>query len=151
MRGPRAIFRQRWSPVVTCAVLLAIVWPGASAEAAWSKSVAGSSGGRTATIAAPTGLTAQCALLLDASVDLSWNASATPWVDGYEVRWGTSPGNYSVSHSVAANQLTFTTPGLGLGTYYFAVRAKRSNWRSAHSNQVSKAVVSILFLGVICN
>ena len=151
MRRPRATFRQRWSPVATYVVLLAVVWPGASAEAAWSTSVAGPSGGRTATITAPTGLTATCGVLLDASVDLSWNASTTPWVDGYEVRWGTSSGNYTVSHSVAGNQLTYTTPGLSLGTYYFSVRAKRSNWRSAHSNEVSKSIVSILFLGVLCS
>jgi hypothetical protein len=136
--------------VASFIVLLAIVWPGASAEAAWSKSVAGNSGGRTATIAAPTGLTAQCGLLLDPTVDLSWTASTTPWVDGYEVRWGTSSGNYTVSQSVAANQTTYSTPALGLGTYFFAVRAKRGNWRSGNSNEVSKSVVSVLFLGLVC-
>ena len=150
MRGPQATFRQRWMPVATFVVLLAIVWPGASAEAAWSKSISGSSGGRTATIAAPTNLVAKCGLLLDPTVDLTWTASTTPWVDGYEVRWGTSPGNYTVSHSVPANQLSYSTPALGLGTYYFVVRAKRSNWRSPNSNQQSKSVTSVLFIGLLC-
>ncbi len=68
---------------------------------------------------------------------LDWAATSSPWADGYEVAWGTSPGG-SYPTTATTPSLTYTTPALGTGTYYFVVRAYKGNWRSANSNEVSK-------------
>lgn len=102
-----------------------------------------------ATTPAPPGTaSASCGLLLAASIKVDWSASASPWVTQYEVRYGTNAGNPTQSAIVTGT--TFTSPNLGLGTWYFTVRSVKGSWRSATSNQVSKTVVSILGLGVLC-
>jgi len=83
--------------------------------------------------------------LLRASVKLTWVASASTWTDGYEVRWGTSPGIYGSSATTTSR--TYTTPALALGTYYFTVRATTVLWRSANAAEVSKLIVSVSGLG----
>jgi hypothetical protein len=82
---------------------------------------------------------------LSATVKLDWVATSSGWADGYEVRWGTTPGTYT--SSAVTSSLTYTTPALALGTYYFVVRSTKGNWRSANSNEASRTVISVLGVG----
>jgi hypothetical protein len=104
----------------------------------------GSAGAQSTTIAATGTLSSSCGVL-KASVKLTWTATSTPWADGYEVRWGTSSGSYT--SSATTTLLTYTTPALALGTYYFVVRATKGSWRSVSSNEVSRSVISVLGIG----
>jgi hypothetical protein len=130
-------------------LLLAVAtfgWFVTPAYAAWSASGTGMGTATSASLAPPTNLVATCGTLLAASVTLTWSASASPWTVGYEVRQGTSPGNYTSSATTAA--LTYTaTLTLGLGTYYFTVRTTTGAWRSTGAAEVSKTLVNILFVG----
>ncbi|MGH9000405.1 MAG: hypothetical protein ACRDY7_13580 [Acidimicrobiia bacterium] len=122
--------------------LLAIWWPAAPAGASWASTAAGPGTAQSTTISAPSGLSSDCGLgLLSAKVTLAWTATSTSWADGYEVRWGTAPGAYSHSGTPSpASATSFTSPNLAAGTYYFVVRATKGNWRSAHSNEVSRGI-----------
>jgi hypothetical protein len=128
----------------TTALLLGLLvgyWPAAPVRASWSSSAVGSATAIATTIASPTALAATCGDLL-ASVKVTWTATTSPWADGYEIRWGTSPGVYT--SRATARSLTYTSPTLSLGTYYFVVRATKGEWRSTDSNEVSKRIVSVL-------
>ena len=148
MHGDRSAKRLRVL-VLALLGLSAIAWPAAPAHAQWASSSPGSARALSTTIAAPGTVTASCGLLLDATVKLDWAASPTPWVNQYEVRWGTHQGAPSRTDVVTGT--TFTTPALGVGTWYFSVRSVQGAWRSPSANQVSRSVVSILFLGVLCS
>jgi hypothetical protein len=125
-------------------VLLATGWLAVPARAAWGSSASGAAVAHAATLA-PTGtLTASC-VTLSPAVRLDWAATSSSWVDGYEVRWGTTPSTYS--SNALTSGLTYTTPALPLGTYYFVVRATKNGWRSADSNEASKTIVSVLGVG----
>jgi len=124
--------------------LLALSWPVVPAQARWTTSATGTAAALSASLAPPTSLVASCGLLR-ASVKLDWVASGSAWTDGYEVRWGTSPGVYA--SSATTTLLTYTTPALALGTYYFTVRATSGQWRSANAAEVSKVIVSLAGLG----
>ena len=130
---------RRRSMVVLLLGLLTVIRSAAPADASWAGNTNGSATAKATTIAAPGTLTASCGLLLDATVKLDWAASASPWVTQYEVRWGTNAA--SPSNSTLVSALTYTTPALGIGTWYFTVRAAKGAWRCASSNQVSKSVV----------
>jgi hypothetical protein len=141
----------RRSLVVAVAVVVGLLaLPGSSSPAAasWSGGGSGSGTARSTTLAAPGTLTATCNLLLSASVELNWGASSTPWVDGYEVRWGTTSGGPYPNSSGVVTALTYSTPALGTGTYYFVARATKGAWRGPDSNQVSKRITIILILPV---
>ncbi len=73
------------------------------------------------------------------TVSLAWNAN-TEAVKGYKVYYGTSSRNYSTVYDVG-NVLTFVTPNLGPGTYYFAVTAYNySDAESTYSNEVYRTI-----------
>ncbi len=119
------------------------------AGAAWVSGASGAASASADTPAPATNPAATCDLLLDAAVTVSWSASATPWVTGYEVRWGTAAGGpYPNSSGVVAGT-SYTTPALGLGTHYFVVYAATGAWRSTPTAAVSKSIVTLL-LGLIC-
>lgn len=92
----------------------------------------------TETVQPPTGLTSGGCLL--GAVTLTWSASPTSWIDGYEVRWSkTNGGPYDLG-PLTTPLLTKEVTGLSaLTTYYFVVRAYRGAWFSANSNQHSAA------------
>lgn len=117
-------------------------WPAAPAGASWASSASGPAAARSTTVAPPTGLSSSCGLgVLSARITLDWSATPTAWADGYEVWWGTSPGSYTASGTpTPALGLSFATPNLGAGTYYFAVRATKGSWRGGFSNQVSRSI-----------
>jgi hypothetical protein len=124
--------------------LSAIFWLTVPAGASWSSSAPGAGTARATTVAAPGTVVAGCNSLLAASVRVSWAGSPTPWVTQYEVRWGTNPS--APSQGAIVTGLAFTTPALGLGTWYFTVRSAQGDWRSPPSNQPSRLVISVLGL-----
>ncbi|MGC3959636.1 MAG: Ig-like domain-containing protein [Verrucomicrobiota bacterium] len=79
------------------------------------------------------------------SVSLAWNASSSPGVAGYVVRYGTASGVYSVATNVG-NQTSATVSGLQAGqTYYLAVTARDSaGVESLPSNEASYQVPVVL-------
>jgi hypothetical protein len=135
---------RRRSSVLFLLGLLILIRSAAPAAASWSGTVHGSASAKSTTITAPGTLSASCNLLLSGSVRLDWQASSSPWVTQYEVQYGTNAS--SPSQSVLVTGLTFSSPTLSLGTWYFTVRSAKGTWRSATSNQVSK----VLVLGLVC-
>ncbi len=75
------------------------------------------------------------------SVSLAWNASSSPGIASYVVRYGTASGVYSVATNVG-NQTAATIAGLQAGqTYYLAVTARDSaGIESPPSNETSYQV-----------
>jgi hypothetical protein len=140
---------RRRTALVLVLGLLTVIRSAAPAAASWSGPTHGSATAKATTIAAPGTLTAGCGLLLNATVKLDWGASASSFVAQYEVQYGTSPS--SPSTTVLVSALTYTTPALGIGTWYFTVRSAKGAWRSTSSNQVSKGIVSVLFVGIVCS
>jgi hypothetical protein len=125
--------------------LLVVMRLAAPASASWGANASGSSGARSTTVTAPGALTVSCSSTLAASLNADWVASSTPWVTQYEVRWGTNPASPTGSSVVSG--LSFTTPALGLGTWYVTVRAAKGAWRSPPSNQPSRLIISVLGAG----
>src|SRR5689334_14718672 len=68
----------------------------------------------------------------------AWNASTSPNVTGYTVRYGTVSGSYPLTYS-AGNALTATISTLTAGTkYFFVVTARNaSGLESDPSNEIS--------------
>lgn len=127
--------------------LLAITWLAAPAGAKWTSTAAGSVTVKSTTLAPPPTVTSSCGLLR-ASVKLDWTASPSPWVTQYEARWGTSPDPQG--NATLVTGLTFTTPTLSTGTWYFTVRSTKGAWRSTAtaSSPASKLIVIVLILPV---
>jgi hypothetical protein len=76
-----------------------------------------------------------------AQVKLSWTASTSSTVTGYNLYYGTSSGNYSY-YVKAGNVTSYTLTGLSEGaTYYFAVAGYNgSGNQSGYSNEVGYTV-----------
>src|SRR5687768_11916704 len=68
----------------------------------------------------------------------AWNASTSPNITGYTVRYGTVSGSYPFTYN-AGNALTATISALTAGTrYYFVVTARNaSGLESDPSNEIS--------------
>jgi len=86
-----------------------------------------------------------CGRAVAASVTLSWTASTSDTVAGYNVYFGTSSGNYTNKLN-AGNSTTFTVPDLTPGvTYYLAATAYDSNGNeSGFTGEVTYIVPGIL-------
>jgi len=70
------------------------------------------------------------------------NADGTPLTDlaGYNLYYGTSPGNYTEVIDVG-NVITYTVTGIEPGKYYFAVTAyNTSRIESGYSNEVRRTI-----------
>jgi hypothetical protein len=119
------------------------------ARAAWASTSSGTGAARATSLAGPGTTTSSCSPLLSASVDVTWGASASGWTS-YEVRWGTTSGGPYPNTSGVVGGLSYATPALGVGTWYFVVRSAKGGWRSADGNQVSRTVVSVLGVGLVC-
>jgi hypothetical protein len=135
---------------IALALVAGLLWSSLAvpAGAAWISTAGGSTAGRASALTAPGAPAATCDLALDAAVTVTWTAASTTWASGYEVRWGTTSGGPYPSSSGIVSGLSYTTPELGLGTYYFVVHSAKEAWRSTPTTEVSKTVVVILILPV---
>jgi len=72
------------------------------------------------------------------SVTVSWEASSDPQVTGYQIWYGTEPGNYSTSMALGSST-SATITGLSAGvTYYFVITAyDAAGAESSPSSEVS--------------
>lgn len=142
------------SPVTKVALALALVVVllgpalAAPAGAAWASAAGGSATGRATALTGPSNPAAACDLVLDTAVTVTWAATSTTWASGYEVRSGTTSGGPYPNSSGVVPGLSYTTPALGLGTYYFVVHSAKESWRSAPTAQVSRTVIIVLLLPV---
>jgi hypothetical protein len=132
--------RRRAALAVVAAVAVGAVGVVPPASAAWTSPASGAATARSATVLAPSSLVATCGVT-PGTVTLTWTASSTPWIDGYEIGSGTVPGTYT-SNVATSTATTYTSPPLVAGTFVFAVRATKGEWRSAYSNEVVKVVVA---------
>ncbi len=97
----------------------------------------------TATLAAPTGLSAArgtCVILTSTQVNLNWTATPSTSADGYEILRSTTNGGPYTSIATVNGRTTTTYIDATVTfstTYYYVIKAKRNLWRSATSNQAS--------------
>lgn len=145
---------RRWLPsaaratALGAAVLAALLLAGV-ASGAWSNVfVGGPQSLVSATLDAPTGLSAAHGTCVKHGTDqivLTWTASTSPAVGGYQIfRATTSGGPYSSIGTVTGRTTTtYTDAGLPFNTtYYYVVQASRATWRSANSAQTSLMTLS---------
>lgn len=135
--------RTRLVVTVLAATGLAV---GSAAPAAWGSFVEQASATATfsaAVLAPPTGITASAVTCAATgySSQLTWTASASTWLDGYELAMGTAPGGpYTVVPLPAGASPTDTTRTLsGLArktTHYMVVRTTRGAWRAESAEVV---------------
>ena len=124
---------------------------GSAAPAAWATFVeqAVAEASFTADVLAPpTGVAAAPPACVAGGyqTEVSWTASSSSWLDGYEVAISTEPGGpYDVlprPAGVSPTATTRTVSGLARKTtYYVVVRTTRSAWRS-QSDQVAMTTPS---------
>ena len=148
--GRRVEPRARGVLALLVTALLALGGAGAARGPAWAHFVDTSSASQTLSsdvLQPPTALLAAAGPCLDApSVALSWTASASPGVDGYQVlRSLTTEGPFLAVGTVAGRQTeNYTDTSLAFSTsYFYAVRATSSAWRSTSSAQVSHVTESV--------
>jgi hypothetical protein len=96
----------------------------------------------TATLAAPTGLSAS------GGVKLSWTATTSAWATGTRVfRSATSGGPYSQITQIVGLATTTYTDSPGRGSFFYVVQAYYSgngaNWTSANSSEVRGGIALI--------
>ncbi|MGH9179539.1 MAG: fibronectin type III domain-containing protein, partial [Acidimicrobiales bacterium] len=121
--------RSAWAASAVAAAALVAVAPARWALASFVDPGAALATWSTDTLAAPSDLTSGLCLL--GSVTLSWTATPSTWADGYEIRWGTTPGGPYTTGSATSVVTTAAITGLSLlTTYYFVVRAYDGGWRS---------------------
>ena len=128
--------------MVVCVAAMTIgVMP---AAAQWSATGSVATNSRALTLAAPSGLSgaAGCvAIVLIPRVTLTWTASPSPFTAGYDILRSTvSGGPYSQVGTASGGATTTFTDSASLGlniTYFYVIRARRTNWLSAQTAQVS--------------
>jgi fibronectin type 3 domain-containing protein len=106
----------------------------------------------TATLAAPTGLSAsatcQVGLPTTVKVNLSWTATTSTFADGYEVKRSTSGGPFvSIGTVSGGTTTTYSDTTVTYSTSYsYVVTATKNNWRSSNSNTANATTKSSLCL-----
>ena len=86
---------------------------------------------------------AQVSPALAGSVRLYWDANTEPDLAGYILVYGTAPGVYTQSVSLAPTATTHEVAALADGTYYFAIRAfNAAGLQSGLSNEVTSVVAT---------
>ncbi|MEY2430703.1 MAG: cellulose 1,4-beta-cellobiosidase [Acidimicrobiaceae bacterium] len=133
------------------AIVVAVVLLTASAAmAAFNSNQSAAATYGTATLAAPTNLavaTGPCTVAVHPSVNLTWTATPSTWATGYEVlRSLLSGGPYlSVALVSGVNTTTYNDSTVLFSTVYrYVVRATKSSWRSALSNEAGITTLSPL-------
>ena len=79
-----------------------------------------------------------CTHVFANDINLAWDAK-TALVQGYKVYYGTAPRTYGVP-IVVGNTTRYSVPGLGVGTYYFAVTSYDRLGESGFSNEASASL-----------
>lgn len=141
--------RRRRCALVGLSAMALLVGP---AHAQWSSSATGPATAKSATLAVPTNLKAECAGGLlglgENYVRVSWGAAspASPWPVGYEVL---VTGAQTLSYTMTT--LSKDVGPLTKGTYNFTVRATTGTWwRSEAPSPISRTISSLL--GILsCN
>ncbi len=88
-------------------------------------------------------LLAQAAPALAGAVRLYWDPNAEPDLAGYVLVYGSAPGVYTQSVSLAPTATTHEVPGLPDGAYFFAIRAfNTAGLQSGYSNEVKVVVTT---------
>lgn len=123
-------------------IAVVVVLTGATTAAALYTTSGGASGLlTTASLAAPTGLSANGT----AVVTLSWTATASTFATGTRILRSTTPGGpYAPIAEVTPRTATTYQDGAVFGgrTYYYVVQAYFRNWTSPQSDPASVAVES---------
>lgn len=96
----------------------------------------------TASLSAPTGLSAvnqNCVVLTSTQVKLTWTATSSTWADGYEVFRKTGAGSYGSIGTVSGQStVTYTDTTVAfLTSYTYVVQASKNNWRSPDSGSAA--------------
>lgn len=148
--------QHRRRPVAAAGLLLlavavaAVGLPGAARAAFTDTTTTTGSQFTALTVAAPTSLSAQCGLIGVGSgqVHLSWPASPTPGVTGYQILHAVGGATPTVIGTVTApttsHTHTFNPALLGLGTYNYTTRATHGSFTSPPSPGSSVAIVQLL-------
>ena len=88
-------------------------------------------------------LWAQVGQAVAGNVRLYWDANTETDLAGYVLAYGSAPGTYTTSVTLAPSAVTHEFTNLPNGTYYFAVRAfNAANQFSSYSNEVRVFVIS---------
>jgi len=126
------------------AFLAALTTGAAPAAAQWSATGNGPTSSGALTLAAPSGLSAAAgcvAIVLIPRVTLTWTASPSTFTAGYDILRSTvSGGPYSQVGTASGGATTTFADSASLGlniTYFYVIRARRTNWISAQTTQVS--------------
>jgi hypothetical protein len=80
--------------------------------------------------------TAACS---NGTATLGWTVTGTLWADGYDILRGTTTGG-PYTHLAYVNSrttLTYADATVTTGSYFYVIRAKKQNWRSASTTQVT--------------
>jgi hypothetical protein len=121
---------------------------GLGTYASWIGSTSATGSISTGTLAAPTNpatAAGTCSPFVGDRTVVSWTPTSSTWAGGYEVlRSTTSGGTYSVLATVTGQgAMSYTDGPLPFSTtYYYVVRATKSNWRSAQTAQVQRTTKS---------
>lgn len=93
----------------------------------------------TVTSASLSPASAPTAACSNGTATLRWTATPTLWADGYDILRGTKSGG-PYTHLAYVNSRTIVTYNdstVLTGVYYYVIQAKKQNWRSASTSQVS--------------
>ncbi len=139
-------------PLVRAVVSLAVVMLAAASAASpavatfTSNPTHPTSSVSSATLAAPSSLSASCFLLTPTHIRLNWTATSSTWADGYEIFRGTSSSGPFTSVGTVSGQSTTSGDNTRptTGTYYYVVQASKSLWRSVNSNVAQTPGICIL-------
>ncbi len=135
------------------AVVVLLVGVAAAAEASFTRSRSTSLTVSVATLQPPTNVSASntnCNVLGSTSVRVSWTASSSTFVGGYEIHRATSSnGSYTLVGTVTGTPpaTTFLNQSVGHSTtYWYKVRSTKTawNWTSAETTPVSIRTPSTL-------
>jgi hypothetical protein len=126
------------APVIAIVAVCALIAVSAAGATFTSSASGGPQPLSSATLAAPSGLTASCA---NGIATLNWTATSSTFAAGYQIQRATTTGGPYTVISTATPRTTTTktdTTMNGTSIYYYVVRAYfGTNWRSANSNQVT--------------
>lgn len=94
----------------------------------------------TATLASPTGHSAEASCSGGLKVTLTWTASTSSFADGYDAYRSTADGGpyTSIAHVSGRTTAAYSDDGVTLSTtYFYVLQSTANNWTSLNSTQAS--------------